>query len=152
MITQGQFRNLEFLRVGFGLVPEAKDVEPGTAVLRRRYSSFLLSTQRHSGPLGGPRSMDLDVGVTDGDWDELLAGQPSLDDVNFWQPAGNRVFRRGELFLFKLHAPRHFIVGGGVFVRANIFPVSFAWGSFGEANGATTLAEMRRRPSSVPTS
>ena len=33
MITQGQFRNLEFLRTGFGLVPEAKDPEPGTAVL-----------------------------------------------------------------------------------------------------------------------
>ena len=32
-ITQGQFRNLEFLRMGFGLVPEARDPDPGTAVL-----------------------------------------------------------------------------------------------------------------------
>ena len=30
--------------------------------------------------------MDLFVGVTDGDWYELLADQPALDEVNFWQP------------------------------------------------------------------
>ena len=30
--------------------------------------------------------MDLFVGVTDGDWYELLANQPGLDEVNFWQP------------------------------------------------------------------
>ena len=33
MITQEQFRNLELLRTGFSLVPEAKDADPGTAVL-----------------------------------------------------------------------------------------------------------------------
>jgi putative restriction endonuclease len=68
--------------------------------------------------------------------------------VNFWQPGGQRVFRSlapGELFLFKLHAPHHFIVGGGVFAHATLLPVSLAWKSFEVANGARTLAEMRER-------
>jgi hypothetical protein len=29
------------------------------------------------------------VGVTDGDWYELLAAQAHLDEVNFWQPGGH---------------------------------------------------------------
>jgi putative restriction endonuclease len=53
--------------------------------------------------------------------------------------------RAGELFLFKLHAPRKFIVGGGVFARADILPTSLAWEAFGTSNGALSLAEMRRR-------
>ena len=55
--------------------------------------------------------MDLFVGVTDGDWYELLANEPGLDEVNFWQPGGNHQFRAlspGELFLFKLHSPLNF--------------------------------------------
>ena len=92
--------------------------------------------------------MDLFVGVTDGDWYELLANQPGLDEVNFWQPGGNHQFKAlkpGELFLFKLHSPRHFIVGGGVFAHASLLPLSLAWESFGISNGADTLIEMRRR-------
>jgi HNH endonuclease len=88
------------------------------------------------------------VGVTDFDWYELLASQPHLEEVNFWQPGGSKVFRAlepGELFLFKLHAPRNKIVGGGWFAHATLLPVSLAWDCFGIANGATTLAEMRTR-------
>ena len=88
------------------------------------------------------------VGVTDGDWYELLAAQAHLEEVNFWQPGGNRVFRvlePGELFLFKLHSPQNFIVGGGVFAHATILPISLAWDAFGIANGARTLQEMRER-------
>lgn len=88
------------------------------------------------------------VGVTDGDWFELLASQASIEEVNFWQPGGSRVFRAlspGELFLFKLHSPNDFIVGGGVFAYANILPVDLAWDAFGLSNGARTLAEMRAR-------
>jgi HNH endonuclease len=48
-------------------------------------------------------------------------------------------------FLFKLHAPRNFIVGGGVFARADILPISLAWEAFGVSNGAPSLTEMRRR-------
>ena len=92
--------------------------------------------------------MGLFVGVTDGDWYELLARQPGLDEVNFWQPGGNIQFKAlspGELFLFKLHSPDNFIVGGGVFAHASLLPVSLAWDSFGIKNGATTIVEMRAR-------
>jgi len=92
--------------------------------------------------------MDLFVGVTDGDWYDLLAGQPALDEVNFWQPGGSHQFKAlapGELFLFKLHSPNNFIVGGGVFAHASLLPVSLAWESFGVGNGARTIIEMRRR-------
>ncbi len=51
----------------------------------------------------------------------------------------------GELFLFKLHAPRNFVVGGGVFARAEILPTSIAWEAFGLSNGAVTLSAMRNR-------
>ena len=55
------------------------------------------------------------VAVTDGDWFRFLGSQRELDEVNFWQPGGNRRFAAlspGEPFLFKLHAPENFIVGG----------------------------------------
>ena len=87
------------------------------------------------------------VGVTDMDWfDFLSAVQP--DEVNFWAPSGRTNFRAlqpGELFLFKLHAPNNFIVGGGVFSHASNLPLSLAWDAFGPKNGVASLAEMRRR-------
>ncbi len=88
------------------------------------------------------------VGVTDYDWFRFLAAQSGVDEVNFWQPGGRTSFkalRQGELFLFKLHAPRNFIVGGGLFWHATILPVSIAWDAFGAANGARSLEEMRAR-------
>jgi len=57
------------------------------------------------------------VGITDYDWFRFLSALTGIDEVNFWQPGGRTNFqalRPGELFLFKLHAPRNFIVGGGV--------------------------------------
>ncbi len=88
------------------------------------------------------------VGVTDRDWFELLRNQQYLDEVNFWQPSGNRQFRAlrpGELFLFKLHSPNNFIVGGGFFAHSSLLPVSLAWESFEKSNGANNLHEMRTR-------
>jgi putative restriction endonuclease len=88
------------------------------------------------------------VGVTDNDWFEFLKQRRYLDEINFWQPSGNRLFgtlRVGEPFLFKLHSPYNFIVGGGFFTHASILPVSLAWDSFGEKNGVSSFAEMRRR-------
>jgi HNH endonuclease len=88
------------------------------------------------------------VGITDGDWYRYLASQPDLDEVNFWQPGGSREFRRlgiGEPFLFKLHAPDNFIVGGGFFRHNTLLPATAAWDAFGDKNGAATLDEMRRR-------
>ena len=92
-------------------------------------------------------SVRLVVAVTDSDWFEHLRSRDDLDEVNFWAPsaANFRALSAGELFLFKLHAPRNFIVGGGLFVYANALPCSLAWEAFGEANGARSLAEMRAR-------
>jgi len=47
--------------------------------------------------------------------------------------------------LFKLHSPRDFIVGGGLFAHWSRLPVSLAWEAFGEKNGASSLDEMRFR-------
>lgn len=88
------------------------------------------------------------VGITDRDWFEFLASSHALDEINFWQPGGNRHFRvlkPGELFLFKLHSPDNFIVGGALFAHSSILPLSLAWESFGAANGARSLSEMRVR-------
>ena len=63
------------------------------------------------------------VAVTDKDWYQFLEGRPDLDEVNFWQPGGNRVFRTlkaGEPFLFKLHYPDNAIVGGGFLAHASL--------------------------------
>jgi putative restriction endonuclease len=88
------------------------------------------------------------VGVTDGEWYQQLSAEPGLEEVNFWQPSGSRGFKAlspGEVFLFKLHSPENFIVGGGYFAHATLLPTSLAWEAFGRANGATTLTEMKAR-------
>lgn len=92
--------------------------------------------------------MNAYIGVTDWDWFDLLRRQNDLEEVNFWQPGGSRMFRvlkPGELFLFKLHSPRNFIVGGGIFAHSSLLPINLAWDSFGIANGATSLTQMRAR-------
>ena len=69
------------------------------------------------------------VGVTDGDWFRFVSQRPDITEVNLWQPVNTRRFGAlipGELFLFKLKAPDHFIAGGGLFVAANAYPTSLA--------------------------
>ncbi len=92
-------------------------------------------------------SVRLIVAVTDGDWFNQLRQIPNLKEANFWSPSDStfRALQPGELFLFKLHSPNNFIVGGGVFAHANSMPCSLAWEAFGESNGATSLAQMRAR-------
>jgi putative restriction endonuclease len=92
-------------------------------------------------------TLKLFVGITDRDWYELLRRLPGPEEVNFWAPGGRpfRALSVGELFLFKLHAPDHFIVGGGVFTHDTLLPCSLAWEAFGQANGASTFSEMRAR-------
>src|SRR3954464_3356590 len=92
-------------------------------------------------------SIKLLVAVTDDEWFELLRRHSSLTEVNFWSPsaASFRALQPGEMFLFKLHAPRNVIVGGGVFAYANSLPCSLPWSAFGEANGARSAQEMRTR-------
>ena len=92
--------------------------------------------------------MKLYVGITDYDWFKLHASKGSVEEVNFWRPSSQATFKAlqwGEPFLFKLHAPRNFIVGGGFFTKFLQLPVSLAWDAFGEANGATSLEEVRLR-------
>jgi putative restriction endonuclease len=89
------------------------------------------------------------VGITDFDWFNCLRNLvPQPDEVNFWRPSAKQQFkaiRPGELFLFKLHAPNNFIVGGGIFAYWSHVPINLAWESFGIANGARSLFEMRRQ-------
>lgn len=88
------------------------------------------------------------VGITDYDWFRYLAARSDIDEVNFWQPSGGVEFKAlqpAEPFLFKLHSPRNFIVGGGFFAHWSPLPVSLAWEAFGEKNGAGSLSEMRSR-------
>ena len=87
------------------------------------------------------------VGVLDKDCFNFLASLAGIDEVNFWQPGGGHHFRAlnpGDPFLFKLHAPDHFIVGGGFFAHSTLLPASLAWDAFREKNGAATFQEMRR--------
>ena len=88
--------------------------------------------------------VNLYIGITDYDWFQFLSSLPAVDEVNFWQPGGRTNFqalRPGELFLFKLHAPRNFVVGGGVFARADILPTSLTWEAFGTLSLARLHAE-----------
>lgn len=87
------------------------------------------------------------VGVTDQDWFEHLRAL-APDEVNFWQPsAGRRAVRleAGAPFLFKLHAPRNYVVGGGFYVRYSALPARLAWEAFGAKNGVQDYAQLRRR-------
>src|SRR2546421_4676192 len=91
--------------------------------------------------------MKLWVGVTDNDWFDCLAPK-TLSEVNFWQPSGkmpSRMLAPGIPFLFKLHAPQNFIVGGGFFVRFSVLPARLAWMAFGETNGVDSYEALRRR-------
>jgi putative restriction endonuclease len=88
------------------------------------------------------------VGVTDGSWYQFLAARPELSEVNFWRPSSKQAFRSlapGEPFFFKTKAPQNRIVGGGFFSGFVRLPLSEAWDLFGEANGAASPTELRRR-------
>ncbi|MFQ5852871.1 MAG: HNH endonuclease, partial [Candidatus Binatia bacterium] len=88
------------------------------------------------------------VAVTDNDWFRFLRDRSPLDEVNFWQPGGSRLFKTlsiGQPFLFKLHYPENFIAGGGFFAHASLLDSHMAWDAFGEKNGAASFEEMRLR-------
>lgn len=91
--------------------------------------------------------MKMYVGITDYDWFKTLK-QANCDEVNFWKPGGRTNFKalnEGDLFLFKLHSPQDYIVGGGFFLKFSILPSSLAWEAFGIANGANNLIELNNR-------
>lgn len=91
--------------------------------------------------------MKMFVGITDSDWfNQLATSRP--DEVNFWKPGGQAGFSAlepGGLFLFKLHSPQNFIVGGGHFVRFAKLPVSLTWDAFGLKNGVPDFPSFKRR-------
>jgi putative restriction endonuclease len=91
--------------------------------------------------------MRLLVGITDKDWFDQLS-TAHCDEVNFWRPGGGSGFaalQPLEPFLFKLHSPLNFVVGGGFFVSYSLLPVSLAWESFGTKNGVQDFAQFRSR-------
>jgi putative restriction endonuclease len=91
--------------------------------------------------------MKLFVGVTNNEWFRFLA-ERKPDEVNFWRPRSQMDFKAlqtGDIFLFKLHSPLDFIVGGGVFQRHSFLPLSLAWQAFGEKNGVPDFETFERR-------
>lgn len=85
------------------------------------------------------------IGLTDPDWYLFLRGQPHIDEVNFWQPHGERTYRAlkpGEMFFFKLRAPHKSIAGFGFFERYESLPAWLAWDCFTEMNGAPDFESM----------
>lgn len=85
------------------------------------------------------------IALTDPEWYSFLSAQPRVDEVNFWQPHGGRVFRAlkpGEPLFFKLRAPHKAIAGFGFFERFETLPAWLAWDFFGEMNGAPDFESM----------
>lgn len=91
--------------------------------------------------------MKIWIAITDRNWFEFLQ-ERQPEECNFWQPGGGQRFRAiepGGLFLFKLHSPDDYIVGGGFFVRNTILPARLAWEAFGEKNGAPSISVLFER-------
>jgi putative restriction endonuclease len=72
----------------------------------------------------------------------------SPEEANFWQPSPVPLagfLEPGVPFLFKLHAPNNFIVGGGFFVRFSALPARLAWEAFAEKNGVSDYDALKQR-------
>ncbi|MDY4193547.1 MAG: HNH endonuclease [Bariatricus sp.] len=87
--------------------------------------------------------MQMYVGITDYDWYEFLKSK-NAEEVNFWKPGTQpfKALQENDMFLFKLHHPHNYIVGGGFFVKYSLLPTYLAWEAFGEKNGTKTLREL----------
>ncbi|MBN1212299.1 MAG: HNH endonuclease [candidate division Zixibacteria bacterium] len=90
--------------------------------------------------------MKLFVAVTDNGWFTYLS-TINPDEVNFWSPSGKLVsnLEIGTPFLFKLHSPYNYIVGGGFYIRSEKLPLSLAWDAFKEKNGVANLTDLRKK-------
>lgn len=89
--------------------------------------------------------MNIFVGITDEKWFENLR-YANYPEINFWKPGVVNAFsalKEFEMFLFKLHSPKDFIVGGGFFVRYSVLPTTIAWDVFGKGNGTNSWIELR---------
>ena len=56
-----------------------------------------------------------------------------------------KALKTGDIFLFKLHSPIDFIVGGGLFQRHSFLPLPLAWRAFGTKNGVPDYDTFERR-------
>lgn len=87
------------------------------------------------------------VGVTDRNWFEFLKAR-GAEEANFWQPSARPVanfLAPGTPFLFKLHSPDNYVVGGGYFVRFTALPLGLAWAAFKEDNGVRNIGDLMQR-------
>lgn len=87
------------------------------------------------------------LGVTDNDWYNFLS-RIKREDINFWQPGGNSVFKvidTGAPFLFKLKSPVNAIGGIGFFSSHTFLPISIAWDAFTEGNGCSSFKELQQK-------
>ncbi len=91
--------------------------------------------------------MNMYVGITDVNWYESLKDK-KFKEICFIKPAGNinfRALKRDELFLFKLHSPQNFIVGGGYFLCYSNVPSFMLWDIFNDRTGALNEQELNER-------
>lgn len=85
------------------------------------------------------------VAVTNNRWFAYLS-ERRTSEVNFWSPGTASVsVPAGTPWLFKLHAPEDFVVGGGYFVHRTTLPLRMVWETFGDENGAATYDEFRKQ-------
>lgn len=89
--------------------------------------------------------MQIYIGITDYQWFQFLKERKS-EEVNFWKPGSQpfKALQENDLFLFKLHSPRNYIVGGGYFVKYSLLPTYLAWQAFSEKNGTSSLGELNK--------
>jgi putative restriction endonuclease len=96
--------------------------------------------------------MKLFVAVTDNDWFAFHAARKP-DEVNFWRPGGGESgsgsLVEGCPFLFKLHSPLNYIVGGGFFLSHTRLSLSMAWKIFEEKNGFSEFGQFRSKILSI---
>jgi putative restriction endonuclease len=87
---------------------------------------------------------ELYVANTDNAWFDFLKARSPLEDVNFWKPTPQtfRAIDEGQLFVFRLKAPRNRIGGYGVLASSINVPIQLAWDSLEERNGSSSMAHM----------
>jgi HNH endonuclease len=87
------------------------------------------------------------IALTDLGWYEHLARRSQPTEANFWRPSARRLANLAPAtpFLFKLRSPHNAIAGFGYFASFSVLPDWLAWETFGEANGAGALDELRLR-------
>lgn len=91
--------------------------------------------------------VDLYVGNTDKDWFDHLKAQPSLQEVNHWQPSGVKfkILREGGIFFFRLKSPINMIGGFGLLASTENASISLLWDSIGTGNGVSSKEEFVSR-------